>query len=159
MWHEWSDWCHQNLGREHWKCASFSRPSSPFVVFVWEGLRTRLHQALPVNKDDHLSQKEGFGHCVGYTRRISDVELLQQFHREMPNMGETLVIGRLRSLGYVITRQRVRDAIHATDPLNTLFRWRGILTSWRPYLVPSPYSLWHIGIDVKLFRLHTLPLF
>ena len=81
-------------------------------------------------------------------RRISDVELqslVQQLHREMPNMGETLVIGRLRSLGYAVTQQRVRDAIHATDPLNTLFGWRGNLTSRRPYSVPSPNSLWHIG--------------
>ena len=84
---------------------------------------------------------------IGDARRISDVELrslLQQFHREMPNMGEILVIGCLRSLGYAVTRQRVRDAIHATDPLNTLFRWRGILTSRRPYTVLSRNSLCHI---------------
>ena len=59
------------------------------------------------------------------TSQLTDAELqslLQQLRRTMANMGETLVIGHLRSLGYVVTRQRVRNAIHATDPLNTTFR-------------------------------------
>lgn len=82
------------------------------------------------------------------SRQITDTDLrayLQQLRRDMPHIGETLVIGRLRSLGYSVTRQRVRDAIHETDPLNTALRWRGILTARRPYSVPSPNSLWHIG--------------
>ncbi len=81
-------------------------------------------------------------------RTISDADLrtlLSQLRQEMPNMGETLVFGRIRSLRYSVTRQRVRNAIHATDPLNTPLRWRGILTSRRPYSVPSPNSLWHQG--------------
>lgn len=82
-------------------------------------------------------------------KTISDADLrtyLSQLRQDMPNMGETLVIGRIRSLGYAVTRQRLRDAIHATDPLNTSLRWRGILAARRPYSVPSPNSLWHQGI-------------
>ena len=59
------------------------------------------------------------------TSQLTDAELqslLQQLRRTMANMGETLVIGHLRSLGHVVTRQRVCNAIHATDPLNTTFR-------------------------------------
>ena len=71
-------------------------------------------------------------------------ELLRQICHEMSNMGEVLVLGRLHSLGYTVTRKRVRDAIHATDPLNTALQWRGILTTPHPYSVPAPNSLWHI---------------
>ena len=84
----------------------------------------------------------------GIERSISDAELrslLQQLRRDMPTIGETLVMGHLRSLGFAVTRQQVRNAIHTTDPLNTLFRWTGILTPRRPYSVPSTNSLWHIG--------------
>ena len=82
-------------------------------------------------------------------RNMSDNELhrvLQQVRQEMPHMGEALVIGRLHSMGYRIPRQRVREAIHATDPLNTALRWGGILTTRRPYSVAGPNSLWHVGM-------------
>ena len=88
------------------------------------------------------------------TSQLTDAELqslLQQLRQTMPNTGETLVIGHLRSLGHVVTRQRVCNAIQAIDPLNTTFRWRGILTARHPYSVPSPNSLWHIGIKFKLY--------
>lgn len=42
-------------------------------------------------------------------------EMRQQF----PNMGESMVIGRLRAMGYSVTRDHVRQAIRETDPLNT----------------------------------------
>lgn len=82
-------------------------------------------------------------------RSISDNELqslLQVMRREMPNLGEVLVIGQLHAMGYAVSRQRVRNAIHATDPLNTTLRWRGILTPRWPYSVAGPNSLWHVGM-------------
>ena len=83
------------------------------------------------------------------TRYVSDNELqrlLQVIRREMPNVGEALVMGQLHAMGYAVSRQRVRNAIHATDPLNTALRWQGILTTRRPYSVAGPNSLWHIGM-------------
>ena len=71
-------------------------------------------------------------------------EVLQQMRRELPSLGQTLVWGRLRSLGFKVTRARVRDAMRVTDPINTALRWREI-TPRRPYSVPGPNSLWHIG--------------
>ncbi len=83
-------------------------------------------------------------------RNVSNNKLhrfLQQVRQEMPHMGEALVSGRLHAMGYRILRQRVRDAIHATDPLNTALRWRGILTTRRPYSVAGPNSLCHVGVS------------
>ena len=61
--------------------------------------------------------------------------LLQVIRTEIPHLGEVLVMGHLHSLGYAISRQRVRNAIHAMDPLNTALRLQGILTTRRPYSV------------------------
>lgn len=62
-----------------------------------------------------------------------------------PELGQSLVLGRLRAMGYRVTRERVRDAMKARDPLNTALRMPGGLTSRRKYSVPGPNSLWHIG--------------
>ena len=35
--------------------------------------------------------------------------------------------------------------MRVTDPINTALRWRGNLSNRRPYSVPGPNSLWHIG--------------
>ena len=56
-----------------------------------------------------------------------------------------MVMGHLRARGYSVTRERMHLAIHATDPINTSLRWRGNLSYRRPYSVPGPNSLWHIG--------------
>ena len=48
-------------------------------------------------------------------------------------------------MGYKVTRERLRQTIRSIDPLHTALRWRGGLTARRPYCVPGPNSLWHIG--------------
>ena len=71
------------------------------------------------------------------SRQITDTDLrvyLQQLCRDMPHIGETLVIRRLRSLGYFVTRWRVHNAIHETDS-NTALRWRRIVTTRASLLI------------------------
>ena len=73
-------------------------------------------------------------------------EIVLQLRTELPQVGESLIIGRLRSLGYQLPRRRVRQAIRESDPLNTALHWQGVAAVRRLYSVPGPNSLWHIGI-------------
>lgn len=70
---------------------------------------------------------------------------LQEVRQTYPTFGETMAMGHLRSLGYHVTRSRLGRAIRATDPINRALRWTGGLTARRPYSVPGPNALWHIG--------------
>ena len=79
---------------------------------------------------------------------IGDAELrtiLYQMRRDFPSIGETIAWGHIRALGIKVTRQKLRDALHDTDPLHTALRWKGELARRRPYSVAGPNSLWHIG--------------
>ena len=58
-------------------------------------------------------------------------EIVQHLQTELPNMGESLVWGRLRSMGHYVTRARLRQAIRNTDPLSAALRWGGGLASRR----------------------------
>ena len=52
---------------------------------------------------------------------ISDSELRQkvlQIKRTLPEVGESIVIGQLRLMGYKVTRWCVRDILRSTDPVN-----------------------------------------
>ncbi len=83
------------------------------------------------------------------TRGIANDQLrhlLTEMRRQHPNFGETMAMGHIRSLGYHVKRAQLRNAIHQTDPIQTALRWRGGLTPRRPYSVPGPNSLWHIGM-------------
>ena len=86
---------------------------------------------------------------VDYAREnITDEELrsvLLHLRRESPASGEVMVWGALRAMGFIVRRQRLRQAIREIDPLHTALRWRGDLTGRRPYSVPGPNSLWHMG--------------
>jgi len=77
--------------------------------------------------------------------------IVSELRLDMPNVGETLVMGHLRASGYSVTRERMRQAVRATDPINASLRWRGNLSQRRPYSVPGPNSLWHIGTLLLLF--------
>ena len=108
-----------------------------------------------------IARMLGVSHMTVYRRRVefqmvqsvsgtlSDNELkllLTSMRREHPSMGQTMVWGRLRSMGFNVTRERVRRAIRVTDPLYTALRWRGDVIQRQPYSVPGPNSLWHLGM-------------
>ena len=70
---------------------------------------------------------------------------VSEMQRTTAHVGESVVTERLRSLGYRVSRERVRQALRSTDPLSSALRWPGGLTRRRPYSVAGPNSLWHIG--------------
>ena len=71
--------------------------------------------------------------------------LLKQIREDMPYSGVSMIWGNLRARGYKVTRERVRIALRAIDPLSVALRWPGRIIRRRPYSVPGPNSLWHIG--------------
>ena len=73
------------------------------------------------------------------------LSIVRDILREHPQVGQSFILGRLRSLGYRVTRERVRQAVRLCDPLSTALRWHGNPAYRRPYSVPGPNSLWHIG--------------
>ena len=61
------------------------------------------------------------------------------------------VTGQLRSQGYKIQRQRIRDSIRRVDPIGVQLQSRRNLHQ-RMYQVESPNSLWHLDGYHKLIR-------
>ena len=107
-----------------------------------------------------ISRMLGVSHMTIYRRRVefqmfesgsttlSDDELkllLTSMRKEHPSMGQTMVWGRLRSMGFSVTREMVRQTLRCTDPFYTALRWRGDTIKRQPYSVPGPNSLWHMG--------------
>ena len=62
---------------------------------------------------------------------------VSELRRDLPTFGEALVIGTLRLRGHRVTREQVRRAIHATDPINTAMQWRGQSILRQPLSVPG----------------------
>ena len=82
----------------------------------------------------------------GNTVRSITYDTLQILVINSPYIGESMILGQLRALNIQASRERVRHVIRRIDPLNTALRWGGNLSSRRPYSVPGPNSLWHIGM-------------
>ena len=103
---------------------------------------------LGVSRMTVYRRRQEFG-LLDVGERISNADLrslLMEMRTDQPDMGEVLVWGRIRAMGFTVTRARVRHGIRETDPLNVALR--GLLgsTARRPYSVPGPNSLWHIGM-------------
>ncbi len=84
---------------------------------------------------------ESWGRSLDDNALIRNID---EMRRDQPSLGQTMIWARLRSQGFYVTRARVRESIRITDPLNNALRWKG-MTPRRPYSVPSPNSLWHLG--------------
>ena len=93
-------------------------------------------------------RRQEYGIPSRVDRAISDIQLrehLHQLQQDLPSLGQTLVWGRIRSMGFRVSRNRIREIMRATDPINTALRWRGEVVQRQPNSVPAPNSLWHIG--------------
>ena len=72
-------------------------------------------------------------------------ELVVEIHEQSPDVGETVMQGQLRSMGYRVIRQRMHNAIRSTDPLNVALRTPRGAIERRPYSVAGPNSLWQFS--------------
>ena len=109
---------------------------------------TQIASILGVSRMTVYRRRQEFGMLDEPRTNISDGELLvfvEDVRRNEPESGEVIVMGELRSHGYRVTRHRVRRAIQLSDPLNTPLQWGAGVVTRRPYSVPGPNSLWHIG--------------
>lgn len=85
---------------------------------------------------------------------ISDEQLdflVSQVTRYNPRCGEKSITGRLRSVGILVQRERVRASLRWVDPNGVVLRFATVLHR-RVYTVHSPNALWHIDGYHKLIR-------
>ena len=78
---------------------------------------------------------------------LSDEDLesiIEEFREENPYIGESLILGILRSRGFKIKRARVRTVLRKTG---TLLRWPGGVIKRCVYHVAGRNSLWHMGMN------------
>lgn len=111
--------------------------------FTW----VEIANLLGVSRMTIFCRRREFGlvETVGDTIDDDELELVvRQIRRNSPSLGQIMAWGTLRSMGYHVTRERVRDAIRTIDPINNALRWKEV-SARRTYSVPAPNSLWHIG--------------
>lgn len=112
--------------------------------FTW----TEISVLLGVSRMTLYRRRRDYGMLSDSIHPLSDHELreiMRNMRLQHPNYGETMAMGHIRSLGYRVSRARLRASIHYTDPIQAALRWQGGPVVRRPYSVPGPNSLWHIG--------------
>jgi hypothetical protein len=120
------------------------------MSFSW----VQIANLLGVSYTTIYRRRQEYGMTGSDGGHITDGELrevLHQLRQELPSLGQTLIWGRLRSMGFNVTRGRIRQAVRENDPIHTALRWRGELVRRQPYSVPGPNSLWHIGMLYCLY--------
>ena len=95
------------------------------LSFSW----TQIAGMLGVSRNTLYCRRVEFGLSIGSPREnITNDQLhsiLLHLHQEMPALGLTMTWGRLRSMGFTVRRERLRQAIREIYPLHTALRWRG----------------------------------
>ena len=90
-----------------------------------------------------MNISETSGPRLTYTN-ISNEDLCSEVRNILiilPEVGETIIIGALRSTSIHVQRRRVREAINAVDPVSRALR-RTVTIVRRKYNVASPNALW-----------------
>ncbi len=119
--------------------------------FSW----TEISGLIGVSRMTIYRRRRDFGILENQRIEVSGEHLtgiIQQLRHDNPYCGETMMMGHLRAMDVVVTRERVRSVIRRVDPLNSALRWGGNSTSRRPYSVPGPNSLWHLGESLLILR-------
>ena len=112
-------------------------------MFSWSSIASLLG----VSRMTVYRRRQGYGMVVEPSRSLNSEQLqtvLRELRLSNPCLGEKMIIGRLRSMGYQISRFHVREYVRNADPINTAPRWQGNLTARRRHTVPGPNSLRHI---------------
>lgn len=89
-----------------------------------------------------------YGLTTNPNNEVSDQELTSLIHlirQDAPYSGVSMICGSLCARGVKVTQERVRSTLRSVDPLSVAIRWPGGATKRRPYSVPGPNSLRHIG--------------
>ena len=110
------------------------------LSFSW----TEISHLIGVSRMTIYRRRVEYGMMDETSRTLSDEalsEILRELRVELPELGETMVAGRLRSMGYRVPRQQLRER---SDPLNVALRWNMKITHCL-YSVLGPNSLWHIS--------------
>ena len=133
---------------------SVSRGRPPFIVakeqldylhslsFSW----TDIALLLGVSRMTLYRRRQEFGMLDEPGRELTDTELrtrVSEIKNTLPGVGEKFILGRLKSMGYRVTRARVRDALRSVDPINTTLRWQGglQLENLTQFLDLIPYGI------------------
>ena len=114
--------------------------------FTW----TEMSVLLGVSRMTIYRRRRDYGMLDDSVHPISDRELrdiLRNMRLQHPNYGETMAMGHIRSLGYRISRARLRASIHDTDSIQAALRWQGgpvirpnfVVAHW---CVPFLYIQW-----------------
>lgn len=113
------------------------------LSFSW----TEIAHLLGVSRMTVYRRRVEYGLMEEPSRTLTDNdldEILRELRVALPELGETMAAGRLRSLGYRVPRQQLREGLRRIDPLSAALRWSTKI-SRRPYTVSGPNCLWHIG--------------
>ena len=105
------------------------------LSFSWSD----ISRILGISRMTIFRRRVQYGMIFEPSQSVSDSELMDivhQLRQEVPDLGQSILAGRVRAMGLRVTRDRLRNAIRRSDPLNTALRWHS-LTSRRPYSVPG----------------------
>ena len=118
--------------------------------FSWARIANLLgisERTLRRRRDEVGVETEGF-------TEISEENLttvVQSVKSVTPNIGQSRMLGALRSRGLHVQRWKVREIMRKIDPIGTALRWNQVVYR-RKYSVPEPNALWHIDGHHKLIH-------
>ena len=119
--------------------------------FSW----TKIAELLGVSTKTLRRRREEFQiDDAEFWSTISDAELrdvMQEIMSIIPGIGQTRMLGALKSRAIRVQRSRVRTLMRELDPIGTALRWRGAICR-RNYSVCCANALWHIDGNHKMIR-------